>query len=550
TYGDRASIWLNIAESYFDWTEFIAQRDAYLEALRLDPDSERAAAGLIGTLARLLEYEQAIARLQALLPRRPNRHAWREQLVDLYWAVQDYETALELSEREERRLDLDDDVRKRYRFRILDSLRLMDRSAEGVERLESWAKQAGDESDWAALLARVYLSESQPEKAVAILERRHLLEPDDRQGLSQLVDALAAADHPQRAGQLALGWLLDDPESDSAIALLVRLLADNDRIDRADDLVRNRLLHTEYRELFQNMIIQFHLQKERHDDCIEWIESLIDRVLDMLASINENRFEANAAPRDHKTQIRLPDEPFGRQSLHVRLTTLRLRLAQQLIITKKFREAEKQLEEWIGTARDPRTRYFYLRRVAVCQQALGEDDRATDTLERALAIALEDSRLAKDLPGLHNDISYSWIDQGVRLDEAEPMIRYAVSGAPQKAAYLDTYGWLHYKRANYQQAKKWLERAVGMMADPVLFDHIGDTHWRLGEKDRAIEYWTSAMNVVRQREEDGFPSADSRRVRDTTQQKIDDAGAGKTPNVASLAMPVSRVEPESDNNEK
>ncbi len=58
------------------------------------------------------------------------------------------------------------------------------------------------------------------------------------------------------------------------------------------------------------------------------------------------------------------------------------------------------------------------------------------------------------------------------------------------------------------------------------------------------------MRVIRERGEDDLPSADSRRVRDTTQQKIDDAAAGKTPNVAALAMPVIKVEPESDNNDK
>ena len=81
-HGGRPSILLDIADSYNDWTELDAQRDAYLEALRLDPESERAAVGLIGTLARLLDYEQAVARLTALLPRRPNRHVWREQLIE------------------------------------------------------------------------------------------------------------------------------------------------------------------------------------------------------------------------------------------------------------------------------------------------------------------------------------------------------------------------------------------------------------------------------------------------------------------------------------
>ena len=46
----------------------------------------------------------------------------------------------------------------------------------------------------------------------------------------------------------------------------------------------------------------------------------------------------------------------------------------------------------------------------------------------------------------------------------------------------------------------------------------------------------SAITVIKERDQDELTS-DERRVRETTQQKIDDARKGLSPNVAPLAAP-------------
>ena len=149
---------------------------------------------------------------------------------------------------------------------------------------------------------------------------------------------------------------------------------------------------------------------------------------------------------------------------------------------------------------------------------------------------------------LNNDLAYGWIDRGVRLDEAEPMIRYAVSRFPQQGAYLDTYGWLLYKKGDFEGARKWLERARRAMArdDPVILDHLGDACWRFGLEKEALEHWNAAVEIVRKMSEDEVASTDVRRVRDTTSQKVEDARAGRKPGVAPLPAPSPLEEVDGD----
>ena len=123
------------------------------------------------------------------------------------------------------------------------------------------------------------------------------------------------------------------------------------------------------------------------------------------------------------------------------------------------------------------------------------------------------------------------------------MIRFALASAPQQAAYLDTYGWLLYKKGALADARKWLVRARGARRtpDPVILDHLGDTLWRLGQSTQAVEQWEAAIEAVAERMNDDQPaSTDERRVQRATPEKIKDARAEREPSVAPLAEPSDR----------
>jgi tetratricopeptide (TPR) repeat protein len=348
----------------------------------------------------------------------------------------------------------------------------------------------------------------QPDRAVPILERLCLDHPGEDLLVGPLLDALIEAGRYERADQHVLDRLNDNPENEHLLRLFLNVLAQSQRTDQALELINSKLLDTRNRLGVQIWAIGLLDLADRHEECLERIEAAIDEQL--------------SVPSPEQTG----------------LDQLRRLLISKLIDVERCEEAERLLYAWIAQTAQRSTLFGYLTLLSICQDTRGLTDQAVVTKQRALALQPDDVVL-------NNDLAYSWIDQGVRLDDAEPMIRYALSSAPRSSAYLDTYGWLMYKRGEFAEARKWLTRALYAETerDPVILDHLGDACWRLGLKDEAIEHWSEAVRSLNEREERPG-NADERRVLETTALKIEAAKADGTPEVAALAARIGEEETE------
>jgi len=104
--------------------------------------------------------------------------------------------------------------------------------------------------------------------------------------------------------------------------------------------------------------------------------------------------------------------------------------------------------------------------------------------------------LYPDQPLVLNYLGYSWVDQGVHLDEGMDMIRRAVEQRPDDGYIVDSLGWAYYRTANYDEAVKNLERAVELKPeDPTINDHLGDAYWRVGRTLEAHFQWSHAKDL-------------------------------------------------------
>jgi tetratricopeptide (TPR) repeat protein len=125
--------------------------------------------------------------------------------------------------------------------------------------------------------------------------------------------------------------------------------------------------------------------------------------------------------------------------------------------------------------------------------------------------------LLKDDPGnptYNNDLGYIWADHDMHLDEAEKLIRKAIeqdkkqqreanpSLKPEEvkgnAAYLDSLGWVLFKKKKYKEARPYLEEAVkGEDGQHIeILDHLGDVNLALGEKAAAVAAWKKGLEVA------------------------------------------------------
>ena len=109
-------------------------------------------------------------------------------------------------------------------------------------------------------------------------------------------------------------------------------------------------------------------------------------------------------------------------------------------------------------------------------------------------------------PGINNDLGYLYAEQGKNLEKAESMIRKAVQEEPDKAAYLDSLGWVLFKRGKAKEALEPLQKAVELQKtdekkgsappDVTIREHLGDVYLHLQDVDRARSVWQEAEQIA------------------------------------------------------
>ena len=105
-------------------------------------------------------------------------------------------------------------------------------------------------------------------------------------------------------------------------------------------------------------------------------------------------------------------------------------------------------------------------------------------------------QLLPDQPLVLNYLGYSWVDQGLHLDEGMTMIQRAVEQRADDGYIVDSLGWAYYRIGNYEEAVKHLERAVELKPeDPTINDHLGDVYWKIGRVIEARFQWAHARDL-------------------------------------------------------
>jgi predicted Zn-dependent protease len=111
-----------------------------------------------------------------------------------------------------------------------------------------------------------------------------------------------------------------------------------------------------------------------------------------------------------------------------------------------------------------------------------------------------------------NDLGFIWCDNDLNLDEAEKLIREAleldkkrkeklkadgkIDEVKENPAYLDSMGWVLFKKKKYEEALEFMKRAAGDEDEGgqlEILDHLADVYMALGKKKEAVAAWEKAL---------------------------------------------------------
>ena len=113
-----------------------------------------------------------------------------------------------------------------------------------------------------------------------------------------------------------------------------------------------------------------------------------------------------------------------------------------------------------------------------------------------------------EAPLANNNLGYQMADRNVNLDEAERLIRRAIESdrsmrkeageEGDNAAYVDSLGWVLFRKGKLDEGREWLEKAVVLpdgTDDGSVWDHLGDVYAKMRLNAKAKEAWSKAVRL-------------------------------------------------------
>ena len=154
-----------------------------------------------------------------------------------------------------------------------------------------------------------------------------------------------------------------------------------------------------------------------------------------------------------------------------------------------------------------------------------------DTYEKLLAIS------PNNVPALNN-LAFLDAEHLVDLDKALELARKARELQPQDSAVGDTFGWVLYKRGDYQQALAVLQESAAKAPDtPEIQFHLGMTAYMMGQTDLAKAALKKAASAT-----NDFPGKDESERR----LALLESGTGATPELSIAQLDAMTKEQPND----
>lgn len=334
------------------------------------------------------------------------------------------------------------------------------------------AENAGDAPDILKDIADYYAASQQMKEAIPLYLRVLELQPDDANAREKLATGFVLTNQRDKAVEMLEQIIKEHPEKYQPYDLLAQVLDEEARsLQRANRIEEAKAKFAKVAANYEQSLL---INPNHAGTYVRLAELLLgalrdpDRAVKLLGDARR----------------RFPGAP--EVVYYLAIAQREAKQSQQAVAT--FEEAlhEAQLEE----DDDFVNAKFYFNYGAAAEQA-GLYNKAADLLRKSIALDPENSAEAS------NYLGYMWADHNMNLDEAETMIRRALQSEPNNASYLDSLGWVEFRKGQFDRALDDLLRSAKAAGreDPVVFEHIGDTYLKLNRTGEALEAWQKALSL-------------------------------------------------------
>lgn len=96
-----------------------------------------------------------------------------------------------------------------------------------------------------------------------------------------------------------------------------------------------------------------------------------------------------------------------------------------------------------------------------------------------------------------NNCAYYLACENRDLDRAEQLSYRCITEEPDNATSLDTYAWVLYRKLDYAEARRYIDRALEKDPEPSaeLMEHAGDIYFMNQLPEQALDFWKEALRL-------------------------------------------------------
>ena len=373
------------------------------------------------------------------------------------------------------------------------------------------------------------------EKEKAYREIRKLIEkhPDESKYYGMLAELYATFNEYEKAEKMYDRLFEMDSNNKLGQISLVRYYNNKGEVDKALETYKNQVVPNQSVDFRDKMLIFMNFLQET-ENLAQYADQL-RHSLDSLGSYYSDKSEIDALYADlylktnefQKASGHLETLATGPESKYIYWDQLLSIYSYLGKFENMFQYGQKALQEF-----DKQPRIYLLSGIGALQT--NRPDSALSLLEKGIQYVEDDKAMRvqfyiqlgeayhrtenykqsdhyfKNVLELDpnnkivlNNYSYYLSQREEKLKKALGYSHRVIKDEPNNPVYLDTYAWVLYKMGKLSEAKKYIEKAIknGGNEDADILEHYGDILYKTGDEDKAIQMWKEAKDKGNQSEQ-------------------------------------------------
>ena len=459
------------------------------EAVKYAPDNYWYAQGLANLYVQQNKLDEAAELLEEMAKRFPSKINVTYSLLQVYSRQANFDKSIELLDKLEVRFGKNEQI-SMQKFAIYDQ---QGEDNKAMAELKSLADEFPTDYRYQVILGDAYLQKEKYQQAYDIYQQILKAEPDNAMAMYSLAAYYEQTGQTEKYDQQLNSVLLNRKvDSDTKADVMRRLIIRNESSHKDSTIVINlfdRIMEQEPDEAQLPLLYaQYLYSKDMKDKAVP--------VLNQVLQIE---------PTNTVARMTLLGEAVNKQDYD-----------WVIDICQTGTEANPDMLEFyyylaVGYNQTQRTDSV----VSVCQRALQHvtEDSESNVVSDFYAILGDAYHTKKMMPETYeayekaleynsnnimalNNYAYYLSLERRDLDRAEEMSYKTVKAEPNNATYLDTYAWILFEKANYEQAKIYIDQALqndDSLSAEVL-EHCGDIYFHTGDTTKAVEFWQKAKD--------------------------------------------------------